>query len=116
LPPVSDGFDPHRANPNQDYQNESPRQVMYCAMVMSVLSSACRAEEIGLPPDQIVLSCKMSGVQDLISVYRALARQCDYTLHLGLTEAGMAPRAPWPRPLHWQSCCRNGSATRSASP
>ncbi|MBA2724121.1 MAG: flavodoxin-dependent (E)-4-hydroxy-3-methylbut-2-enyl-diphosphate synthase [Methylibium sp.] len=73
-------------------QPHEPRQVMYRAMVLSALSSAHRAEEIGLRPEQIVLSCKMSGVQDLISVYRALARQCDYTLHLGLTEAGMGTK------------------------
>ncbi len=51
-----------------------------------------RAEELGLGRDQIVLSCKMSGVQDLIAVYRELARRCDYALHLGLTEAGMGTK------------------------
>src|SRR5690349_21348212 len=69
-----------------------PRQIMYRAIVTSALESARRAEEIGLAGDQIVLSCKMSGVQDLISVYRALARRCDYALHLGLTEAGMGTK------------------------
>jgi len=69
-----------------------PRQIMYRAIITSALESARRAEEIGLPGDQIVLSCKMSGVQDLISVYRALARRCDYALHLGLTEAGMGTK------------------------
>jgi len=59
---------------------------------MSALGSARRAEEIGLAPEQIILSCKMSGVQDLISVYRALAQRCDYPLHLGLTEAGMGTK------------------------
>ncbi|MDE2081777.1 MAG: flavodoxin-dependent (E)-4-hydroxy-3-methylbut-2-enyl-diphosphate synthase [Burkholderiales bacterium] len=65
------------------------KQVMYQALVQSALSSAAEAREIGLNPDNIVISCKVSGVQDLISVYRALARRCDYALHLGLTEAGM---------------------------
>src|SRR4051812_37498024 len=71
---------------------QEPRQIMYRAIILSALSSARRAEEIGLAPEQIILSCKMSGVQDLISVYRALARQCDYPLHLGLTEAGMGTK------------------------
>src|SRR3978361_1434300 len=65
---------------------------MYRAIIMSALGSARRAEEIGLAPEQIILSCKMSGVQDLISVYRALAERCDYPLHLGLTEAGMGTK------------------------
>jgi (E)-4-hydroxy-3-methylbut-2-enyl-diphosphate synthase len=71
---------------------QEPRQIMYRAIVLSALSSARRAEAIGLVPEQIILSCKMSGVQDLISVYRALARQSDYALHLGLTEAGMGTK------------------------
>jgi (E)-4-hydroxy-3-methylbut-2-enyl-diphosphate synthase len=71
---------------------QEPRQIMYRAIVLSALSSARRAEEIGLAREQIILSCKMSGVQDLISVYRALARQSDYALHLGLTEAGMGTK------------------------
>jgi len=61
-------------------------------MVASALESAARAEEIGLGRDRIVLSCKMSGVQDLIGVYRTLAARCDYALHLGLTEAGMGTK------------------------
>jgi (E)-4-hydroxy-3-methylbut-2-enyl-diphosphate synthase len=69
-----------------------PRQILYRAIITSALESARRAEEIGLAADQIILSCKMSGVQDLISVYRALARRCDYPLHLGLTEAGMGTK------------------------
>ncbi|QTN25378.1 flavodoxin-dependent (E)-4-hydroxy-3-methylbut-2-enyl-diphosphate synthase [Rhizobacter sp. AJA081-3] len=69
-----------------------PQQIMYRAIIMSAVESARRAEEIGLRPDQIILSCKMSGVQDLVSVYRALARRCDYPLHLGLTEAGMGTK------------------------
>ncbi|HEY2190200.1 MAG TPA: flavodoxin-dependent (E)-4-hydroxy-3-methylbut-2-enyl-diphosphate synthase [Caldimonas sp.] len=71
---------------------EEPRQIMYRAILLSALGSAKRAEEIGLAPEQIILSCKMSGVQDLISVYRALARRSDYPLHLGLTEAGMGTK------------------------
>lgn len=61
-------------------------------MVTSALESAQRAIELGLSPSQIVLSCKMSGVQDLIAVYRKLANRCDYALHLGLTEAGMGSK------------------------
>ena len=61
-------------------------------LITSAISSAQRAEELGLPGDQIVLSCKVSGVQDLIAVYRELARRCDYPLHLGLTEAGMGSK------------------------
>jgi len=71
---------------------QPPQQIMYRAILMSALGSARRAEEIGLAPEQIILSCKMSGVQDLISVYRALALRCDYPLHLGLTEAGMGTK------------------------
>jgi (E)-4-hydroxy-3-methylbut-2-enyl-diphosphate synthase len=62
------------------------------ALVVSALESAARAEALGLPRDRIVLSCKVSGVQDLIAVYRELARRCDYPLHLGLTEAGMGTK------------------------
>jgi (E)-4-hydroxy-3-methylbut-2-enyl-diphosphate synthase len=65
---------------------------MYQALVHSALSSADYARELGLNPDHIIISCKVSGVQDLISVYRALARRCDYALHLGLTEAGMGTK------------------------
>ena len=68
------------------------KQVMYQALVRSALASAEVAREIGLNPDNIIISCKVSGVQDLISVYRALARRCDYALHLGLTEAGMGTK------------------------
>jgi (E)-4-hydroxy-3-methylbut-2-enyl-diphosphate synthase len=62
------------------------------ALVRSALESAQLAEQIGLPGDRICLSAKVSGVQDLISVYRELARRCDYPLHLGLTEAGMGSK------------------------
>ena len=67
-------------------------EVLRDAMVRSALENAGQAEILGLPHDHIVLSCKMSGVQDLIAVYRALAAQCDYALHLGLTEAGMGSK------------------------
>jgi (E)-4-hydroxy-3-methylbut-2-enyl-diphosphate synthase len=66
--------------------------VMQEALIVSALTSAERAEEIGLPRDRIVLSCKVSGVQKLIAVYRDLASRCDYALHLGLTEAGMGSK------------------------
>jgi (E)-4-hydroxy-3-methylbut-2-enyl-diphosphate synthase len=62
------------------------------AIVVSALDSASRAEELGLPRSAIVLSAKVSGVQDLISIYRELAARCDYPLHLGLTEAGMGSK------------------------
>ena len=66
--------------------------VMYEALITSAIENAARAEEIGLARDKIILSCKVSGVQDLIAVYRELARRCDYPLHLGLTEAGMGSK------------------------
>ena len=69
-----------------------PQQVMYRAIIASAIESARFAESLGLSGERIVLSCKMSGVQDLVSVYRALARRCDYALHLGLTEAGMGTK------------------------
>ncbi len=62
------------------------------ALIVSALESAKRAEELGLPRDRIVLSCKVSEVQDLIAVYQELAKRCDYALHLGLTEAGMGSK------------------------
>ena len=68
------------------------RQVMYEALISSAIDSARRAEEMGMDGNQIILSCKVSGVQDLIGVYRELARRCDYALHLGLTEAGMGTK------------------------
>jgi (E)-4-hydroxy-3-methylbut-2-enyl-diphosphate synthase len=66
--------------------------IMREAMVASALESAARAEELGLPGDMIVLSCKVSGVQDLIAIYRELAARSNYPLHLGLTEAGMGSK------------------------
>jgi (E)-4-hydroxy-3-methylbut-2-enyl-diphosphate synthase len=68
------------------------KQVMYEALITSALESAQRAEEIGLPGHQITLSCKVSGVTDLIAVYRELAKRSKYSLHLGLTEAGMGTK------------------------
>jgi (E)-4-hydroxy-3-methylbut-2-enyl-diphosphate synthase len=70
----------------------SAQAVMYEALVTSAIENAQRAEEVGLSGDRIILSCKVSGVQDLIAVYRELARRCDYPLHLGLTEAGMGSK------------------------
>ncbi|TCJ17914.1 flavodoxin-dependent (E)-4-hydroxy-3-methylbut-2-enyl-diphosphate synthase [Parasulfuritortus cantonensis] len=66
--------------------------VMRHALIASALESAARAEELGLGADKIILSCKLSGVQDLVRVYRDLAARCDYALHLGLTEAGMGSK------------------------
>ncbi len=75
---------------NQRLANPRPLpEVTREALIESALGSARRAEEIGLGHDRIVLSCKVSAVQDLVAVYRALAAACDYPLHLGLTEAGM---------------------------
>ena len=68
------------------------KQVMYQALISSALQSAEYAREVGLDPDNIIISCKVSGVQDLIAVYRALSARCDYPLHLGLTEAGMGTK------------------------
>lgn len=70
----------------------SAQTVMYQALITSAIESAQRAEQLGLPGDQIILSCKVSGVQDLISVYREISKHCDYPLHLGLTEAGMGSK------------------------
>ncbi len=70
----------------------SAQAVMYEALVTSAIENAQRAEALGMGGDRIILSCKVSGVQDLIAVYRELARRCDYPLHLGLTEAGMGSK------------------------
>ena len=80
---------------DENARSTSPRdarQVMHEAMVQSALLSAARAEEIGMPRNRIILSAKVSAVQDLIAVYTELARRCDYALHLGLTEAGMGSK------------------------
>ncbi len=68
------------------------RLVMYEALITSAIDSAKRAQEMGMDGNQIILSCKVSGVQDLVAVYRELAKRCDYALHLGLTEAGMGTK------------------------
>lgn len=73
-------------------QPKEVREVTREALIVSALDSAKRAEELGLPRERIVLSCKVSEVQDLIAVYQELARRCDYALHLGLTEAGMGSK------------------------
>ena len=80
---------------DENSKSSQPRDaqaVMRDALVVSAVSNAQRAEELGLPGDAIILSCKVSHVQDLISVYRDLASRCDYPLHLGLTEAGMGSK------------------------
>jgi len=71
---------------------QSASAVMREALIRSALESAEQAEALGLPHDRIILSCKVSDVQDLIAVYRGLAARCDYPLHLGLTEAGMGSK------------------------
>jgi (E)-4-hydroxy-3-methylbut-2-enyl-diphosphate synthase len=68
------------------------KPVMYEALITSALESAARATEMGLPAHQITLSCKVSGVRDLVAVYREIASRCNYPLHLGLTEAGMGTK------------------------
>jgi len=68
------------------------QSVMRDALVVSAIDNARRAEELGLPGDRIILSCKVSNAQDLIAVYRDISRRCDYPLHLGLTEAGMGSK------------------------
>ena len=80
---------------DQNSQRVEPwdaRQVMYEALITSALDSAAKAEAIGLNGNNIMLSCKVSGVQDLVAVYQELAQRCDYALHLGLTEAGMGTK------------------------
>ena len=71
---------------------KSAKEVMYDALVISCISSARLAEDLGLAKDKIILSCKTSRIPDLITVYKALAENCDYALHLGLTEAGMGTK------------------------
>jgi len=80
---------------DENAQRSNPwqaRQVMYEALITSAIDSARHAESLGMPANQILLSCKVSGVQDLIAVYRELAQRCRYPLHLGLTEAGMGTK------------------------
>jgi (E)-4-hydroxy-3-methylbut-2-enyl-diphosphate synthase len=76
----------------QSAQPQAAEAVMREALIVSAIGSAQRAEELGLPADRIILSCKVSAVQDLVAVYSDLARRCDYPLHLGLTEAGMGSK------------------------
>ncbi len=71
---------------------KSDKEILYEAMVQSTLSSAAEAEKIGLPADKIIVSAKVSDVQDVIKVNRMLAQRCDYPIHLGLTEAGMGDK------------------------
>ena len=90
-------LDPELLTRMMDENNASPEplsanEVMRAAVVESALQSAARAEELGQPHDAIVLSAKVSGVQDLIAIYSALAARCDYPLHVGLTEAGMGSK------------------------
>ena len=77
---------------NQRSEPLDSKQIMFDAMIASALESAAAAEQLGLAHNKIILSCKMSGVQDLITVYQDLAKRCDYSLHLGLTEAGMGSK------------------------
>lgn len=76
----------------QSAQPKDARAVMHEAIVQSALQSAAQAEDIGLPANRIIISAKVSAVQDLISVYQMLAERCSYSLHLGLTEAGMGSK------------------------
>ncbi|MFZ9709597.1 MAG: flavodoxin-dependent (E)-4-hydroxy-3-methylbut-2-enyl-diphosphate synthase [Steroidobacteraceae bacterium] len=90
-------LDPELLTRMMDENNASPEpvsanEVMRAAVVESCLQSAARAEALGQPHDAIVLSAKVSGVQDLIAIYSALATRCDYPLHVGLTEAGMGSK------------------------
>ncbi|MBI3286403.1 MAG: flavodoxin-dependent (E)-4-hydroxy-3-methylbut-2-enyl-diphosphate synthase [Burkholderiales bacterium] len=80
---------------DENAQRSTPwtaQSVMYEALITSAIENAKKAEELGLAGDKIILSCKVSGVQDLIAVYRELAKRCNYPLHLGLTEAGMGSK------------------------
>ena len=85
---VAQKMDENAARPDP----KDAREVTRDALITSALSSAAKAEELGLPRSRIVLSCKVSDVQDLVAVYRELAQRCDYALHLGLTEAGMGSK------------------------
>src|SRR3989454_4198468 len=95
---VSGGPPLHRNVPELRHKTARPsdpldaREVTIEAMVQSAMRSAELAEECGLAHDRIILSAKVSGVQDLVAVYRRLAERCDYPLHLGLTEAGMGSK------------------------
>ena len=84
------------------------------ALVRSALDSAAYAERLGLGADRIVISAKVSRVQDVVAVYRELARRSQYTLHVGLTEAGMGIKGIAATAAGLGSCCRRASATPSA--
>ena len=91
------------------------REVTMEAMVVSALNSASLAEKYGLRPDQIILSAKVSGVQDLIDVYRSLARAATIRCISGLPKPAWAPKASWLRAPRSACCCRKALATPSAS-
>jgi len=93
---------------------QDAREVMHEAIVQSALLSADRAMELGLGPERIVLSAKVSAVQDLIAVYTMLAARSELALHLGLTEAGMGSKGIVPRPPRSVSSSSKASATPSA--
>jgi (E)-4-hydroxy-3-methylbut-2-enyl-diphosphate synthase len=84
---------------------------MYEALITSAIESAKRAEEIGMKASQILLSCKVSGVQDLIAVYRELGSRSRYPLHLGLTEAGMGTKGAVASSVAYPFCCKRALAT-----
>jgi len=80
---------------DENHKRPEPLEAVYVtreALVRSAIDSAQRAQELGMGPEKIILSCKVSGVQDLIAIYRDLALRCNYSLHLGLTEAGMGSK------------------------
>ena len=99
---------------NRRAQPGPPDAVMREALIVSALDSADQAMALGLAADKILLSCKVSHVQDLIAVYRELARRCDFPLHLGLTEAGMGSKGIVASARRWPCCCKKASATPSA--
>ena len=91
------------------------KQVMYEALITSAIDSARHAESLGMAANQILLSCKVSGVQDLIAVYRELAQRCRYPLHLGLTEAGMGTKGTVASATALSSVGARSSATGAAT-
>jgi (E)-4-hydroxy-3-methylbut-2-enyl-diphosphate synthase len=96
-------------------ERKDAKTVMMEAMVESAMRSAATAERLGLPHDRILLSAKVSGVQDLVAGLPDARPLSDYPLHLGLTEAGMGTKGIVASPRGSASCCRRGSATPSAS-
>ncbi len=104
---------------DENQQNGSPlsaRQVMHEAICQSALLSAELAEEIGLPRNRIILSAKVSQVQDLIAVYSMLAERSDHALHLGLTESGHGSKGIVASSAAMAMCCNRASAIPSACP